>query len=227
MSDPKMSKTTPNAISSQESEDGVSPLDSQDGQMTGLFGQDLAPANLSPLQVAATVRVTKDTSGHPFSWPLKSAALQSSLVSKLLARMDVHGSPEYALTWTHWAMPLGGPICALRASVRHTSDSDYGGWPTPMAGTPAQNGNNAAGNNDSSRTTVRMAGWLTPKCPSGGGQASRTTPGGGLRKLEDQVVSVPHVPTEKADSGRLNPRFSLWLMGYPTDWASCGERVTR
>src|SRR6185295_14319390 len=36
------------------------------------------------------------------------------------------------------------------------------GWPTPMAGTPAQNGNNAAGNNDSSRKTVELAGWPTP-----------------------------------------------------------------
>jgi hypothetical protein len=31
-----------------------------------------------------------------------------------------------------------------------------------MAGTPAQNGNNAAGNNDSSRKTVELAGWPTP-----------------------------------------------------------------
>ena len=26
---------------------------------------------------------------------------------------------------------------------------------------------------------------------------------------------------------KLNPRFSLWLMGYPIEWASCGELVTR
>lgn len=37
------------------------------------------------------------------------------------------------------------------------------GWPTPMAGTPAQNGNNPAGNTDSSRKTVALvAGWPTP-----------------------------------------------------------------
>jgi hypothetical protein len=45
------------------------------------------------------------------------------------------------------------------------------GWPTPMAGTPAQKGYNAAGNNDSSRRTVelvnclqpaRLTGWPTP-----------------------------------------------------------------
>jgi hypothetical protein len=36
-------------------------------------------------------------------------------------------------------------------------------WPTPMAGTPAQNGNNEAGNNDSSRKTVELASWASPK----------------------------------------------------------------
>ena len=35
-------------------------------------------------------------------------------------------------------------------------------WPTPMAGTPAQNGNNEAGNNDSSRKMVALAGSSAP-----------------------------------------------------------------
>jgi hypothetical protein len=27
------------------------------------------------------------------------------------------------------------------------------------------------------------------------------------------------------NGGQLNPKFSLWLMGYPAAWASCGERA--
>jgi hypothetical protein len=36
-----------------------------------------------------------------------------------------------------------------------------------MAGTPAQNGNNEAGNNDSSRKTVALVSWNTPRSTDG------------------------------------------------------------
>jgi hypothetical protein len=32
--------------------------------------------------------------------------------------------------------------------------------------------------------------------------------------------------TENTAPSQLNPRFSLWLMGYPIEWAYCAERVT-
>jgi hypothetical protein len=42
--------------------------------------------------------------------------------------------------------------------------ASYASWPTPMAGTPAQNGNNEAGNTDCSRKTVALcAPWITPQ----------------------------------------------------------------
>lgn len=48
---------------------------------------------------------------------------------------------------------------------------------------------------------------------------------GGL-SLTSAVLGTT-APTENSGAFRLNPRFSLWLMGYPTKWAYCGERVTR
>jgi hypothetical protein len=45
--------------------------------------------------------------------------------------------------------------------------------------------------------------WLTPKMPSGGGQAERRTAGGGLRKLEDQA----------ALSSRATPSSRDWRDG--------------
>jgi hypothetical protein len=63
----------------------------------------------------------------------RSAVLQLSLESKLHRSLDVNGSPLYDLTWKHWTMQWGGQICALRASVRHISGSDFTGWLTPLA----------------------------------------------------------------------------------------------
>lgn len=53
------------------------------------------------------------------------------------------------------------------------------------------------------------------------GQYSKTngtTLGGAVRQC--------NAKTEKSGSSQLNPRFSLWLMGYPIEWGRCAERVT-
>jgi DNA (cytosine-5)-methyltransferase 1 len=58
--------------------------------------------------------------------------------------------------------------------------------------------------------------WPTPKTPSGGGQMDRTTPGGGIRKLEDAVSAELGYNT-----GALNPTWVEWLMGFPEGWTDC------
>jgi len=104
------------------------------------------------------------------------------------------------------------------------------GWPTPMAGTPAQNGNNAAGNNDSSRRTEELAGWLTP---SANEDAAGTENGKMQAMLSHQALLTgstangTNAVTARHAGYRLNPLFSLWLMGYPAEWGYCGVRGTR
>jgi hypothetical protein len=120
------------------------------------------------------------------------------------------------------------------------------GWPTSMAGTPAQNGNNEAGNNDSSRKTVALAGWPTPNTPSGGRSVSpdkmditgRTLDGrkhtaslehavkfAGPARLTASGEVLTGSTAGMESGGQLNPEFSLWLMGIPKEWASCGVRA--
>ena len=89
----------------------------------------------------------------------------------------------------------GNPGAKMQAMLG--SQVKLAGWPTPMAGTPAQNGNNEAGNNDSSRKTVTMAGWPTPTVGNAMGSqsfeglsATGKTPDG--RKV---AVSLNHVAT--------------------------------
>src|SRR5690606_9334955 len=94
---------------------------------------DRAPANHFQAPENDREKGTNGTCGQSSTGSSRSAILQSSLENRLQARLDVNGSPEYALTWKHWDMPSGPPICALRASTRRISDKGYTGWPTPMA----------------------------------------------------------------------------------------------
>tara|TARA_Y100000310_G_scaffold53728_1_gene49292 strand:- start:417 stop:1181 length:765 start_codon:yes stop_codon:yes gene_type:complete len=84
-------------------------------------------------------RPTNVTSGLSSSASLRSADLQLYLESRLQAKLAGLGSPEYALTWKHWPLESGPPICALRASGHRISGNDSTGWPTPSANQFEQN----------------------------------------------------------------------------------------
>ncbi len=72
-----------------------------------------------------------------------------------------------------------------------------------MAGTPAQNGNNPAGNNDSSRKTVELCTTQGP---------ARLTASG---------VLLTGCCAGMESGGQLNPAHSRWLMGLPVAWDEC------
>jgi hypothetical protein len=281
MSHPQTSPDLISATSSQASECGVSPCEKLDGLTTDQCGPAPALVSLSARQALELGLRTQDTFGQASPGSSASVGLQSSLESRLRARLSSLGSTLYTLTWKPWNTPSGPSRSRLRASVRRTSETDssgwptpttrdwkdggnpdvnvelngllgrvcwLAGWPTPMAGTPAQNGNNAAGNNDSSRKTVEVvswSGWPTPRAADGEknvrtleGALSEIERKGGPQDLsmaaaicEPARLTVSGVLLTGSDAGmgsggQLNPAHSRWLMGLPQEWDDCAPTET-
>jgi hypothetical protein len=165
----------------------------QVGRQMSLFGRVPVLANPSVVPERERGTKTKDISGRNSEDSLTSADLQLSLESRLQANLDVNGSPEYVLTWKKWDMQSGPPICALRASARRTSGKDCTGWPTP----------DTESGGHSSR---------------GGERKDEPLMGGLARGLIPESFTAE---TGKPAAYRLNPLFSLWLMGYREEWLLC------
>lgn len=168
------SKATSSYISSVASQDGRSRSDSQDGQKKGKSGPEAVPVSRFRARDQGKAMPTNDTCGPLFNASSPSADLQRCLESRLRARMDVNGSPEYELTWKEADMPSGLPICALRASGRRTSGKGFTGWPTPNLD-DCDNVTRASGEFSSLTRTANLSGWPTPNAPSGGRSVSPDT----------------------------------------------------
>lgn len=215
-----------------------------------------AQRSISALRASARPTSGKDYGGLEKGWTTPQA---HDATGRSETQKDLHGTKHgcacLALDakMTGWPTPRtqdgpnGGPGQGpdrLPGAAALTA-----GWPTPMAGTPAQNGNNMAGNNDSSRKTVELAGWATPVTQQANGTPERflerkresmargsQSMGVSLSDLNMQVQAwVPDSPARLTASGQmligssagmesggqLNPSHSRWLMGLPSAWDDC------
>ena len=214
------------ATSSPGSEGGSTPLNSQDGPQASRSGREAAPASRSRQQARDLAPPTLAISGPSFDASSPSAVLQSSLESRLRARLEGLGSPEYALTWKHWDMPSGPPICALRASGHRTSGSGFTGWPTPRTQNTRPIGLRAdlkKGHKSNLEEVVALVGWATPTS----------------RDYKDGSCNLTNVPVNallgrqalllsaRTDGDVLDPAHSRWLMGFPPEWDACAAMATQ
>ena len=154
---------------------GATPCALPDGPTTDLFGRAVAHASPSAPQAPKKVPLMIDTSGLSGSISSASAALESSLVSRLKQRLTTDGSILFNLIWKVKATPAGRQVYRLRASARRTLDNDCGllqkGWTTPTVSdenmarrSPEALERHAQRPNTDSNLAkdVRLVGWPTP-----------------------------------------------------------------
>jgi len=168
---PPTCRTSPSATSSPASAFGPWHFAAPAGQMTDLFGLVPAPANLSARQAEELGLLTSGTYGRHSTTSSASAALQSSLESRLQVKTSSLGSTLYKMTWKAWDTGSGRSRSRLRASVLRISATGSTGWPTPSCS------NDRAGNEQSALSMTRtdgskvqqrlqdfalLAGWPTP-----------------------------------------------------------------
>ena len=169
------------------------------------------------------VQVTlKDVAGLA-SWPTTRALdgeKNARSVEGSMAEIERKGQPQDLIQAAHlasWPTTTSdgtgsgkAPNCQGGENLRTVAT--LASWPTPMAGTPARNGNNEAGNTDSSRRTVSLALSVGP--------ARLTASGELLIGSSAETLTDPN-------GVRLNPEHSRWLQALPPEWESSAPTETR
>jgi len=223
-------------ISSPVSASGPTPCAPLAGPTTAPSGPDPAPASPSAPPVEGGAPPTSGICGQSSTASSRSAALQSSLESRLRARLAETGSTLFGLTWKAWDMQSGRPILARRASARRTSDSAYGGWPTPRTSDTNGAGLHGDGGMDL-RATATMAGWPPPRLEDGESSGMRW----GRGKADTLTAVATHLagwpsPQARDHKGALNPGNELThnarplnemaRLATPARYTASGEMLT-
>jgi hypothetical protein len=210
--------------------------------------EKVTPQQRQYYQLGASAPHTKGTDSS--SWPtptqrdykggrkLDSNAQNSSATTGVRYGLSLDQAPQL--------VPWLTPTTSDMNGVRQMDGKRSGGlntqvisaWPTPTHHNSKEGGYPA----ELTRNTIQLGAmkhivaWATPNTMDHMKQRSdealaRAKQKAGCSNLKDQIPysgeaqKSSTAETESTAPSQLNPRFSLWLMGYPIEWAYSGERV--
>jgi site-specific DNA-cytosine methylase len=175
-----------------------------DADDAGSQGRGLLPERAGQRAAGRMVWPTPTIRAHAIAatWPTATACSEKSIRTPegALTEIERGKSPDLAAL-AMWQMPVADDaVDRAKGKV------------------------NSRGEPKLSGQVIQASTWSTPRANEGTG--AKVPPGRtGGPALKTQVSNGSSEQTEKP--GALNPEFVCWLMGYPTEWVSCGVSVTR
>jgi hypothetical protein len=163
---------------------------------------------------------------------------------RLIPQLAASGLPtgDKGSTGVPWTTPQAHDVTArgkgqkVKHGTKHgcadlNQDAALAFWPTPMAGSPATEEYNEAGNTDYSRKVVDLASWPTPNTPSGGPNSKSTETHTGGMDLEGaaSMVTMPHadagtethsIEFTECSSEKSAPTMATWATPASRDFRS-------
>jgi len=172
-----------------------------------------------PKRESSKPKTTPDISGRKCLELSGNSGPLGCVEKMLLGSLDWAWT-KYSLTWKAKATPQGRLIFQLARQAHPTSDNDYGLLHTPTA----------KANQMAPSMVERGHGnwvlnlWPTPRVSMAKGPTKKEIQEGNpKRRLETEVHlwPTPTVQDLNKTTGRLNPKWVAWLMGYPIEYLSC------
>jgi hypothetical protein len=191
------------------------------------------PASRSQQQENEMALMTHDTYGLGYDKPLANYNLDTQSWRMYEATL-LSDSPPFSGSLPASGMTLNGKLFPQTLLVRHISESESllsptpsGNWPTPTTADVYTDNLKSSQQTDGSMHSVSLGQavqmWPTPR--SNTAMASLITP-----EIANDPKRFPNLETvvgrRQEVTGRLNPMWVEWLMGFPLGWTDLEDLET-